>query len=96
MKTALAALLALTMSTLPALAVPVTAEQKADFYKTCMGIASDEPLCTCKADAAVELIDSDFMSLVISAMKGQTYPADEQGTYDAYIMRSNGICKPGY
>ena len=36
------------------------------------------------------------MDLVISAMRGKTYPADEQGAYDAYIRQSNAICIPGY
>ena len=88
---AVAALLATT-----AQAAPPSKEQQVEFYKTCMGIAQNDSLCTCKRDAAVELIDSDFMMTVISAMKGKTYPADEQGEYDAYISRSNAICIPGY
>jgi hypothetical protein len=79
-----------------AYAAPPTKEQQAEFYKTCMRIAENDTLCSCKRDAAVELIDSDFMTTVISAMKGETYPADEQGTYDAYISRSNAVCIPGY
>jgi hypothetical protein len=88
---AVAALLATTAE-----AAPPSKEQQAEFYKTCMRIAENDSLCSCKRDAAVELIDSDFMTTVISAMKGQTYPADEQGKYDNYISRSNAICIPGY
>jgi hypothetical protein len=90
---ALPALLALTSM---AQAAPPTAVQKNEFYGVCMSIASNESLCSCKADAAMELIDSEFMTLVISAMKGDTYPADEQGTYDRYIQQSNAVCIPGY
>lgn len=90
---AAAALLAMTGLTQ---AAPPTAEQEAEFYRTCMSIASNEPLCTCKAEAAMELTDEEFMGLVISAMKGKTYPADEQGRYDDYIRRSNAVCIPGY
>ncbi len=90
---ALAAAVALTSG---AYAVPPTAAQKNEFYGVCMSIASNEPLCSCKADAAMELIDASFMDLVISAMRGKTYPADEQGAYDAYIRQSNAICIPGY
>ena len=39
-----------------------------------MRIAENDTLCSCKRDAAVELIDSDFMTMVISAMKGETLP----------------------
>ena len=70
------ALLAFAMVTASVAAAPPTAEQKNSFQRVCMSIASNEPLCSCKADAAVELIDSEFMDLVISAMKGETYPAD--------------------
>jgi hypothetical protein len=93
--------LALGLSTLLVLtgvahAAPPSATQKNEFYGVCMSIASNESLCSCKAEAAMELIDSQFMTLVISAMKGETYPADEQGTYDRYIQQSNAVCIPGY
>ena len=45
-----------------------SAEQKADFYKTCMGIAQNNELCTCKADAALTLVDSEFLAMVIAAI----------------------------
>jgi hypothetical protein len=96
MRLAAAAVVALAALTNTVVAGPPTAAQKNTFHRVCMSIASNEPLCACKADAAVKLIDSDFIELVISAMKGETYPADEQGRYDEYIRRSNAICIPGY
>ncbi|HWT28498.1 MAG TPA: hypothetical protein VN084_03215 [Methylophilaceae bacterium] len=81
--------------TLPALGAP-TAEQKAEFYAVCMGIAQDETLCSCKADAAMTLIDADFMAMVISAMQGGSVPQDEYSAYNAYVAKSNQICKPNY
>jgi hypothetical protein len=96
MRVAVAAVVGLATLTTGIAAAPPTGEQKNTFHRVCMSIASNEPLCSCKADAAVKLIDSDFMDLVISAMKGQTYPADEQGRYDEYIRQSNAICIPGY
>jgi hypothetical protein len=75
---------------------PVTDAQKAEFYKVCMGIAQDQTLCQCKADAAVKLIDADFMKIVISSMKGAAPPENLYDAYDDYIARSNRICKPTY
>lgn len=73
-----------------------SAEQQADFFQTCMRIAENEPLCSCKMEAAPKLIDAEFMAVVISAMKGKA--PDEKYTvpYDDYIARSNAICIPGY
>lgn len=92
----LAGLVALGMLSAPALAAPPSAEQRAEFYKTCMGIAQDDTLCSCKADAARKLVDSDFMAMVIAAMKGKAPPAAQNVAYNDYIARSNAICKPGY
>ena len=86
---------AFSLLTLPALGAP-TAEQKAEFYAVCMGIAQDETLCSCKADAAMTLIDADFMAMVISAMQGGSVPQDEYSAYNAYVAKSNQICKPNY
>jgi hypothetical protein len=96
MRVAIAAVAGLVALTGAVTAAPPTAEQKNTFHRVCMSIAANEPLCSCKADAAMKLIDRDFMDLVISAMQGRTYPADEQGRYDEYIRRSNAICIPGY
>ena len=63
-------LTALLLTAVPAEAAPPTTEQKAEFTRICMGIAQDEALCTCKADAAMTLIDEPFMDMVIAAMKG--------------------------
>ncbi|MGB3337025.1 MAG: hypothetical protein WBA73_07600 [Devosia sp.] len=88
------ALLALAMT--PALAAP-TAEQKAEFYAVCMGIAQDEVLCSCKADAAMTLIDEKFMTMVIGSMKGTITPVEaDYRAYNSYVAKSNQICKPNY
>ena len=75
---------------------PPTATQVAEFYKVCMGIADNETLCSCKADAAPKLIDTDFMAIVIASMKGKTLETKYSVPYDTYVARSNQICKPGY
>lgn len=79
-----------------AFAEPPTAEQKAEFYKVCMGIASNDTLCACKRDAASKLIDADFMAVVIASMKGKTAPEAVTVAYDTYIAQSNAVCIPGY
>ena len=81
--------------TVPAFTAP-TSEQKAEFTAVCMGIAQDEALCSCKADAAMTLIDEDFMALVIAAMQGGSVPQDQYRAYNAYVAKSNQICKPNY
>ena len=81
--------------TLPALGAP-TAEQKAEFYAVCMGIAQDETLCSCKADAAMKLVDEDFMGIIISSMKGKAPPTADNLKYAEYIGQSNKVCKPNY
>ena len=51
------------MFTAPAYAEAPTPEQKADFLATCLKVApAAGELCRCKADAAMTLIDSTFMS----------------------------------
>lgn len=99
MKTGLAALLALSMMGGTALAAggaTPTEAQKAEFYKVCVGISQNVELCTCKADAAMTLIDEDFMALVISSMKGKSPPEDSYKAYNEYVARSNQVCKPNY
>nr|WP_295892204.1 hypothetical protein [uncultured Devosia sp.] len=83
------------LMTIPAAAAP-TAEQKAEFHAVCMGIAQDETLCSCKADAAMTLIDADFMAMVIAAMQGGSVPQDQYNAYNTYVAKSNQICKPNY
>lgn len=99
MKTGLAALLALSMMGGTALAAggaTPTEAQKAEFYKVCVGISQNVELCTCKADAAMTLIDEDFMALVIASMKGKSPPEDSYKRYNEYVARSNQVCKPNY
>ena len=95
MKRVMLALLALGMLGNAAQAAPTEA-QKADFYKTCMGIASDDALCSCKADAAMTLIDEEFMAMVIASMKGKSPPEGQYSAYNTYVAKSNQICKPNY
>ena len=90
-----AGLALLGLMTIPAMAAPTSA-QKAEFAAVCMSIAQDEALCTCKADAAMTLIDEDFMAMVISAMQGGSVPQDQYNAYNTYVAKSNQICKPNY
>jgi hypothetical protein len=91
-----ATLAALGLLTLPALAAP-TAAQKEEFYRVCMGIAQNEALCSCKADAAMTLIDERFMGVVIASMKGTSSPAaGDYNAYNTYVAKSNQVCKPNY
>jgi hypothetical protein len=87
--------LALFAMVAPALAAPTEA-QKAEFYQVCMGIAQDATLCGCKADAAMRLIDERFMGVVIASMKGAAPAAGDFRAYNAYVAKSNQICKPNY
>jgi hypothetical protein len=96
MKQLVVALAALGLIAGSAQAAAPSAEQKADFYKTCMGIAQDDTLCSCKADAAMTLIDAEFMAMVIASMKGKSPPASQYSAYNTYVAKSNQICKPNY
>jgi hypothetical protein len=77
-------------------AAPPTAEQKSEFYEVCVSISQDTALCGCKADAAMELIDGEFMAIVIASMKGTTPASKHYVAYNDYVARSNKICKPNY
>ena len=79
----------------PAAAAPTEA-QKREFFSVCMNIAQDETLCTCKADAAMTLVDERFMAMVVAAMQGGSVPQDQYRAYNAYVAKSNQICKPNY
>jgi hypothetical protein len=80
----------------PAYAAPPTAEQKADFLKTCLKVAPEAgELCTCKADAAMTLIDTEFMAVVIASMKGKDVPDAYYDAYNDYIARSTEACGMG-
>ena len=80
---------------LPVSAAP-TAAQKDEFYATCMGIAQDQALCSCKAEAAMTLIDERFMDIVIASMKGRPTAPEDAVPYNTYVAKSNQICKPNY
>lgn len=95
MRTLLALSTALLMA-VPVFAAAPTAAQKDEFYSVCMGIADDQTLCSCKADAAMTLIDADFMAMVIGAMKGASVPQDTYVAYNTYVAKSNQVCKPNY
>lgn len=92
---ALLASLAVLAVVMPAYAAP-TAAQKEEFYAVCMSIAQDATLCSCKADAAMTLIDERFMGVVIASMKGGSPAASDYDAYNTYVAKSNQICKPNY
>lgn len=96
MRALLAIFSALLLSLVPAAAAAPTDAQKSEFYAVCMGIAQDQTLCSCKADAAMTLIDERFMGVVIASMQGSTPNSDDYVAYNAYVARSNQICKPNY
>jgi hypothetical protein len=87
--------LAFALLASPALAAPTEA-QKAQFYDVCFGISQDQALCSCKADAAMSLIDERFMDVVIASMRGGSPEAADYVAYNTYVARSNQICKPNY
>ena len=89
------AIAGLLLATSSASAAP-TAAQKAEFYAVCMGIAENDALCSCKADAAMTLIDERFMGVVISSMKGAAPDAGDHVAYNTYVAKSNQVCKPDY
>lgn len=95
MRTILLTMALLASSAIPVLAAPTTA-QKDEFYAVCMGIAEDQALCSCKADAAMTLIDERFMGVVIASMKGGAPEAGDYDAYNTYVAKSNQVCKPNY
>jgi hypothetical protein len=96
MKAWVLALALAAFGTSAAFAAAPTGAQKAEFYQTCMGIAQNDALCTCKADAALKLIDSAFMTVVIDSMRGKTLPVQYSVPYNTYVGKSNQVCKPNY
>ena len=89
-----ATLLAMVAGT--ALASAPTAAQKAEFHAICLRVSGNEELCTCKAEAAMTLIDERFMGVVIGSMQGGSPAAADYETYNRYVARSNQLCKPNY
>ena len=79
------------------IANPPTDAQLQAFYAACIHVAPEATvLCKCKKDAAPKLIDTTFMDVVISSMKGKPLEAKYYDAYNNYIARSNQICKPSY
>ena len=96
MRRALALPALLALLSVPAFAAAPTQDQKDEFYRVCMGIAQNDTLCACKAEAAMTLIDERFMGVVIASMKGGT-PADSDFVaYNSYVAKSNQVCKLDY
>jgi hypothetical protein len=82
--------------TVPAYAEAPTPEEKADFLATCLKVApAAGELCRCKADAAMTLIDTKFMAVVIASMKGKDVPDEYYDAYNEYIARSTEACGMG-
>jgi hypothetical protein len=95
MKKLLFVLAALALAT-PVQAAPPTKEQQAEFLATCLKVApAAGELCRCKAEAAMSLIDTEFMAVVIASMKGKDVPDDKYDTYNDYIARSTEACGMG-
>ena len=95
MKKLLIVLAALAL-TAPAYAEAPTPEQKADFLATCLKVApAAGELCRCKADAAITLIDTKFMAVVIASMKGKDVPDEYYDAYNDYIAHSTEACGMG-
>ena len=92
----LVTLAVLGLATFPAAAAAPTAAQKDEFYRVCMGIAQNDTLCSCKAEAALSLIDERFMDVVITSMKGGSPDAADYDAYNTYVAKSNQVCKPNY
>lgn len=90
----LAGLLAL-VSTSAALAAAPSMEQKAEFYDACVKTSGNVELCTCKADAAIKLVDQDFMTVVLASMKGKTLDDKYAVAYNTYIVESTRACGMG-
>ncbi len=95
MKNLIPAIAALALLTGAAHAAPPTAEQKAEFYKVCVGISQNETLCTCKADAAMQIVDTDFMAVIIESMRGKALDHKYDVPYNDYIVASTRACGMG-
>ena len=76
------------------MAAPPTAEQKARFLKACEKYGSTT-VCTCKAEQAMKLVDSDFMEVIIDSINGKATPVNDTLKYGIYISKSNAVCAPG-
>jgi hypothetical protein len=95
-----AAMIALTMggayaaTASTAKGAPPTAEQKARFLKACEKYGTTT-VCTCKAEQAMKLVDTDFMEVIIDSINGKATPVGDTLKYGVYISKSNAVCAPG-
>jgi len=87
--------LACSAQAVQAAGTPPTKAQKDEFYKVCVSVSKNAPLCTCKADAAMKLIDTEFMAVVIAAMRGKDPGEKYYDEYNDYIARSTQACGMG-
>ena len=94
MKSGFLALLALAMMGGATYAAAPNEAQKAEFYDVCVQRGAVE-LCTCKADAAMTLIDSEFMAVVIASMRGKPLDPKYAVAYNDYIVGSTRACGMG-
>jgi hypothetical protein len=94
MKILLPLIAALALTT-AATAAPPTQEQETEFYKVCVKISENAPLCTCKVEAARKIIDSDFMAIVIASMEGKPVEDKYYDAYNNYIAHSTEACGMG-
>ncbi len=78
----------------PASAAPPTAEQRERFYEACT-IYGAPDLCGCKADAAMKLLDTEFIEVVIASIKGKNVESQYYDAYNDYIARSTQACGMG-
>jgi hypothetical protein len=72
-----------------------SAAQKATFLDVCVKTSQNEPLCTCKADAAMTLVDADFMDVILASMSGKTLDPKYNVAYNDYIVESTRACGMG-
>jgi hypothetical protein len=80
----------------PAYAASPTDEQQKDFLATCLKVAPEAgELCRCKAEAVMSLVDSEFMAVIIAAMKGGDVLDEYYVPYNDYIARSTEACGMG-
>jgi len=95
MKRLVAGVLALGLLTGPVLAGVPTAAQKAEFYASCVKTSNNVQLCTCKAEAAMKLVDTDFMAVILASMQGKTLADKYAIAYNDYIVESTRACGMG-
>ncbi|MEO7220955.1 MAG: hypothetical protein ABIY37_00635 [Devosia sp.] len=94
-KRLVAGVVALGLLTGPVLAGAPTAAQKAEFYASCVKTSNNTELCTCKAAAAIKLVDEDFMAVIVASMQGKTLADQYAVAYNDYIVESTRACGMG-